>query len=120
MDEHTELDSAEWHAVKHCGRGEWKEGTTLKEYQEDMRRALLHTDAELRVGRDCKGPPRSKAASSVDTTAAGVLQHAEVAAGRIIYTVYDVARHVIMTCHIRAELDEYHFVNWKPLRRLVP
>jgi hypothetical protein len=117
----TELDSAEWHAVKHCARGEWGEGTTLQEYLDDMRRALRHPAAWLYAGRDHQRTVRSRAVSWVDTTMPDAVKYAEISAGRIIFTMYDVERQLIVSCYVRDALDaDTLFASWKPVRRLLP
>ena len=121
VDDETELQSDEWHALKHCADGGWPEGTKLNEYLGDMRRALKHENASVCLGKHYERHQiRSKGASWLDSTAVGVIQHATTGPGRIIFTVYDVSRHVIMSCYIRDELDEFFFASWRPLRRLLP
>ena len=46
----TVLNSAEWHAAKHTAQGEWEEGTTTKEYLDDVRACVRHSSSILDVG----------------------------------------------------------------------
>jgi len=94
----TELTSAEWHAVKHTGQGEWIEGTTTEEYLADIRASVLHASSVLDVGREANGrrPMRSGVRTEL-AAARTVLKKTAVIPDGHMFTVYDPERRRILT-----------------------
>jgi hypothetical protein len=104
----TVLDSLAWHVAKRVRGGHWRAATTPAQYRDDLRRATLHAQAALHVGR--RG--HLKAAVLMEQHAYGLNTRAEVRRDRyrrlidgLILVVYDAEKGCLVTGYTGARFQ---------------
>jgi len=123
----TSLSSLEWHAIKHTATGEWAEGTSVAEYEADIRSTIRLTASELSVGRASvgRGPNKRSASRAGVRTDMGqarpIVKKAANLAGYAMFVVYDPARRCLLSGYQLPRTEALGAVNaWNPSKHLKP
>jgi len=118
----TQLNSLEFHLLKHRLDGSWAANTTTEEYIRDIRNACLHPAAVLDLGRDAKRYPGSNASRSfpractrVESDAPPRLVRVNSEKGTCVLVIYapDLSR-IVSSYRGRSADAERRLAAWKP------